>query len=99
MGGFSIWHWIIVLAVVLILFGGGGKISRLMGDLGRGIKSFKAGIKDEDKDAADASVTRAAIEPRATDISGAATRTDAHIDAPSVRADGAATRRDEPVRG
>ena len=41
MGSFSIWHWIIVLAVVLILFGGGGKISRLAGDLAGGIKSFR----------------------------------------------------------
>ena len=97
MGGFSIWHWIIVLAVVLILFGGGGKISRLMGDLGRGIKSFKAGIKDEDKDAADATVTRTAIEPKATEITGTATRADNPVvgrtDAP------AASHRDEPVRG
>jgi sec-independent protein translocase protein TatA len=90
MGGFSIWHWIIVLAVVLILFGGGGKISRLMGDLGRGIKSFKAGIKDEDKDAADVTVTRATIEPKPTEITGTATRADGQP---------TATRRDEPVRG
>jgi sec-independent protein translocase protein TatA len=48
MGSFSIWHWIIVLAVVLILFGGGGKISRLAGDLAGGIKSFRKGMKDED---------------------------------------------------
>lgn len=49
MGTFSIWHWLIVLAVVLILFGGGGKIPRLMGDLARGVKSFKSGLKEEDK--------------------------------------------------
>jgi len=35
MGTFSIWHWLVVLVVVLVLFGGGGKISRLMGDLAR----------------------------------------------------------------
>ena len=46
MGTFSIWHWLIVLAVVLILFGGGGKIPRLMGDLARGVKSFKSGLKE-----------------------------------------------------
>jgi sec-independent protein translocase protein TatA len=45
-GGLSIWHWLIVLAVVLILFGGGGKLSRLMGDLGKGITSFKKSMKD-----------------------------------------------------
>ncbi len=47
MGTFSIWHWLVVLAVVLILFGGGGKISRLMGDVGKGLKSFKKGMKEE----------------------------------------------------
>ncbi len=49
MGTFSIWHWLIVLAVVLVLFGGGGKISRLMGDFGKGLKSFKKGMKEEDE--------------------------------------------------
>ena len=48
MGSFSIWHWLIVLAVVLILFGGGGKLSRLMGDFGKGLKSFKKGVKEEE---------------------------------------------------
>ena len=46
MGSFSSWHWLVVLAVVLLLFGGGGKISRLMGDFGKGLKNFKQGIKD-----------------------------------------------------
>ena len=47
MGAFSIWHWVIVLVVVLVLFGGKGKISGLMGDFGKGLKSFKKNIKDE----------------------------------------------------
>ena len=47
MGSLSIWHWLIVLAVVLILFGGGGKLSRLMGDFGKGLKSFKKGVKED----------------------------------------------------
>ncbi|NQU59860.1 MAG: twin-arginine translocase TatA/TatE family subunit [Rhodospirillales bacterium] len=51
MGTFSIWHWLVVLAVVLVLFGGGGKISRLMGDFGKGLKSFKKGMKDEGEEA------------------------------------------------
>ena len=46
MGTFSIWHWLIVLVVVLILFGGKGKISQIMGDFGKGLKSFKKGMKD-----------------------------------------------------
>ena len=48
MGTFSIWHWLVVLAVVLLLFGGGGKISRLMGDFGKGLKSFKKSMNEED---------------------------------------------------
>ena len=48
MGAFSIWHWIIVLIVVLVLFGGKGKISALMGDFGKGLKSFKKGLKDDE---------------------------------------------------
>jgi sec-independent protein translocase protein TatA len=55
MGAFSIWHWVIVLAVVLVLFGGKGKISALMGDFGKGLKSFKKGMKDEEGDKAEAS--------------------------------------------
>ncbi len=47
MGSFSIWHWLIVLAVVLLLFGGRGKISQIMGDFGKGLKSFKKNMKEE----------------------------------------------------
>ena len=50
MGTFSIWHWIIVLAVILLLFGGRGKIPNLMRDMGQGINAFKKGLKEEDKD-------------------------------------------------
>ena len=51
MGTFSIWHWLVVLLVILLLFGS-GKISGLMGDLAKGIKSFKQNMKEEDgKDA------------------------------------------------
>ena len=53
MGTFSIWHWLIVLAVVLVLFGGGGKISRLMGDFGKGLKSFKKGMKEGEAESSD----------------------------------------------
>lgn len=49
MGSFSIWHWLIVLAVVLILFGGGGKIPKLMRDMGQGINAFKKGLKEDNK--------------------------------------------------
>ena len=47
MGSLSIWHWLIVLAVVLVLFGGGNKISGVMGDFAKGIKAFKKNMADE----------------------------------------------------
>lgn len=43
------WHWVIVLAVILIVFGA-GKLPNVMGDFAKGIKSFKAGLKDDDED-------------------------------------------------
>jgi len=49
MGSFSIWHWVIVLVVVLLLFGA-GKIPRLMGDMAKGINAFKKGLKDDGTD-------------------------------------------------
>jgi sec-independent protein translocase protein TatA len=48
MGFGSIWHWIIVLLVVLVLFGR-GRISEIMGDFGKGIKSFKQGLNEDER--------------------------------------------------
>ena len=48
MGSFSIWHWIIVIGLILVLFGR-GKVSELMGDVAKGIKSFKKGMADDDE--------------------------------------------------
>ena len=45
----SRWHWLVVLAVILLLFGGGNKISGLMGDFAKGIKSFKKGLAEDEK--------------------------------------------------
>ena len=47
-GSFSILHWIVVLAVVLLLFGGRGKVSAIMGDFGKGLRNFKTGLKGPD---------------------------------------------------
>ena len=64
LGGFSgIWQWVIILAIVLLLFGGRGKISALMGDLGKGLRSFKKNVKEDSKqddadDAADDNAKR-----------------------------------------
>jgi sec-independent protein translocase protein TatA len=48
MGSLSIWHWLIVGAVVLLVFGGRNKISDMMGDVAKGIKAFKKGMADDD---------------------------------------------------
>ena len=52
MGSFSIWHWIVVIGVVLLLFGR-GKISDLMGDVAQGIKAFKKGMADDEVEPAE----------------------------------------------
>ena len=54
MGFTSIWHWVIVLIVVLVLFGGKGKLSALMGDFGKGLKNFKDQIKSKNDKIEDA---------------------------------------------
>ena len=53
MGFTSIWHWLVVLVIVLVSFGGRGKISSIMGDIGKGLKNFKKGMKDEDNEVLD----------------------------------------------
>ncbi|MBN9242800.1 MAG: twin-arginine translocase TatA/TatE family subunit [Mesorhizobium sp.] len=62
MGSFSIWHWLIVLVIVLLVFGR-GKIPELMGDMAKGIKSFKKGMADDDDD--DAAEKARTVEHRA----------------------------------
>ncbi len=47
MGGLSIWHWLIVLLVIMLLFGT-GKVSNLMGDFAKGIKAFKKNMAEDD---------------------------------------------------
>ena len=65
MGSFSIWHWIVVIGVVLLLFGR-GKISDLMGDVAQGIKAFKKGMADDDKPAEKADPARSIDNPPQT---------------------------------
>lgn len=47
MGALSIWHWLIIIVVLVILFGGRGRLSGVMGDFAKGVKAFKAGMKEE----------------------------------------------------
>jgi sec-independent protein translocase protein TatA len=56
MGGASIWHWIVVGLIVVLLFGR-GKISEMMGDVAKGIKAFKKGMTEEEAEAAAAGTT------------------------------------------
>ena len=72
MGSLSIWHWLIVGAVLLLVFGGRGKISDMMGDVAKGIKAFKKGMAEEvDAGKSDATVksldhqAAEAVKPRA----------------------------------
>lgn len=48
MGSFSIWHWLVVGILILLLFGK-GRFSDMMGDVAKGIKSFKKGMAEEDE--------------------------------------------------
>jgi sec-independent protein translocase protein TatA len=57
MGSFSIWHWLVVLLVVLLLFGS-GKVSNLMGDFAKGIKSFKKNMAEDTDDSMEASAEK-----------------------------------------
>jgi sec-independent protein translocase protein TatA len=65
MGSFSLMHWIVVLAIILILFGA-GKLPRVMGDFAKGIKAFKAGMKDEEEEAENAAAPAQVPPPPAT---------------------------------
>ncbi len=56
MGSFSAWHWLIVLAIAMLLFGK-GKIPTLMGDVAQGIKAFKSGMRDDAVDENDKGVS------------------------------------------
>ena len=63
MGGLAPWHLLLIAIVALLLFGGKGKISNLMGDAARGIKAFKDGLKDDSDEKKDAK--KAEDEPKA----------------------------------
>jgi sec-independent protein translocase protein TatA len=73
MGSFSIWHWAIVILIVVLLFGR-GKISDLMGDVAKGIKSFKRGLSEDDtaeeRKALPAEMTDGAKEPTKDKVVG-----------------------------
>ena len=55
MGSMSWIHWVIVIAVVALLFGGKGKLSGLMGDAAKGIRAFRDGLKGDEAEEAERS--------------------------------------------
>jgi sec-independent protein translocase protein TatA len=63
MGSFSIWHWLIVLAIIVLIFGT-KKLRNLGGDLGGAVKGFKDGMKSESDKAADAATAKGEIPPK-----------------------------------
>ena len=72
MGFGSLWHWVIVLLVVLVLFGR-GRISEIMGDFGKGIKSFKSGLNEEPDSAAPPPAQLPQHAPPAAEVKPAST--------------------------
>jgi sec-independent protein translocase protein TatA len=59
MAGLSVWHMVILLVIVVLLFGA-GKLPKVMGDVAKGIKTFKAGMKDEEKEEEERAAARSA---------------------------------------
>ncbi len=69
MGSMSPIHWLLVIGIAVLLFGGRGKLSGIMGDFAKGIKAFKSGMKDEEETPAPAAQVpppQAAAQPAAT---------------------------------
>ncbi len=65
MGSLSVWHWLIFLVVALLFFGGGGKISAIMGDFAKGIKAFKKNMSEDDA-SMEATADKAGTAPTGT---------------------------------
>ena len=63
MGAIGPWQIVIILVLALLLFGGGGKISSIMGDFAKGIKSFRKGLKEEDQSVEDRSGSAMDVTP------------------------------------
>lgn len=67
MGFGAWWHWVLLLGVALVLFGGKGKVSDLMGDVAKGIKSFKKGLADDEDETETASAQDTKVIEQAVD--------------------------------
>jgi sec-independent protein translocase protein TatA len=81
----SLMHWVVVLAIILIIFGA-GKLPRVMGDFAKGIKAFKAGMKEEEGETeVKAETTPQVPPPSASSAAAASPSAAAHS---TVNADG-----------
>jgi len=78
MGSFSIWHWLVVLVIVLLLFGA-GKIPKLMGDMAKGVTAFKKGLKDGEEDVTKAADGAAQVTEQAVTNAADATKKEAKV--------------------
>jgi sec-independent protein translocase protein TatA len=84
MGSMSLMHWAIVLAIVLVLFGA-GKLPRVMGDFAKGIKAFKAGMKEQEETEAEAAPHQQVTPPAGTATAAATGNSGAYTNAPNQR--------------
>ena len=80
MGGFSIWHWLVVGIVILLLFGK-GRFSEMMGDIAKGLKSFKKGMVEEEERPAE---PRRIEETRRVEVTPSPTKVEAPADRPTT---------------
>jgi sec-independent protein translocase protein TatA len=69
MGSFSIWHWLIVLVIVALVFGT-KKLGNMGSDLGKAVKGFKDGVKGDEEKAAQAAQEKSAIDVETKEKSG-----------------------------
>jgi sec-independent protein translocase protein TatA len=73
MGGLSLWHWIVVGAVVFLLFGSKFKISDVMGDVAKGIKAFKKGMAEDETPPSPPVETPKTLEHQSSEAAGKTT--------------------------
>ena len=89
MGSMSLMHWLVVLAIILVLFGA-GKLPRVMGDFAKGIKAFKSGMKEQDEE--EAAAAAAASAPPQVPPPGASPAAATHAGATATASVGAGDR-------
>jgi sec-independent protein translocase protein TatA len=72
MGSMSLMHWLVVIGVIVVLFGGRGKVSGIMGEFAKGIKAFKSGMREPDEETTATTAHTAQVSPPGAAAAGAA---------------------------